>query len=234
MKNNLITILKAVIFIGISLYLSFKFNDSLANLVAKTPIGWVKGSILLRLLISFSFARSAQLLLNSFSLKFNSVLTLFIGAVIGFGISFGLQPIYNTDYGNWKTENMILDITQFQENCSTHTLQNEAELYLFLSTNCPHCKNVSRKMGYLQKQGKVPSVNAIFTGTSDDANAFLMDNDGQNFKLHFIENDSVFGSFSGGRYPSIYLLDKNQNTAGHWFGGALNYSGLDLIESIHK
>lgn len=234
MKNNSITLIKAILFIGISLYLSYTFNESLANLVSKTPIGWVKGSILLRLVISLSFARGAQLLLNSFKLKFNSILTLFVGTLIGFGISFGLQPIYNTDYGNWRTENMTLDITQFQENCTTHTLQNEAELYLFLSTNCPHCKNVSKKMGYLQKQGKAPTVNAIFTGTSEDAKAFLMDNDGQNFNLHFIENDSIFGSFSKGRYPSIYLLDKNQNTARHWFGGALNYSGLDLIESTNK
>lgn len=234
MKNNSITLIKAILFIGISLYLSYTFNESLANLVAKTPIGWVKGSILLRVLISLSFARGTQLLLNSFKLKFNSILTLFIGTLIGFGISFGLQPIYDTDYGNWKTENMNLDMNQFQEHCPTHTSTNETGLYLFLSTNCPHCKNVSKKMGYLQKQGKAPSVNAIFTGTSEDAKAFLAENDGQNFNLHFIENDSIFGSFSGGRYPSIYLIDKDQNTTGHWFGGALNYSGLDLIESTKK
>lgn len=231
MQKNLTLLIKAILFIGISIYLSYKFNDSLDNLAIKSPIGWVKGSIILRLLISLSFGRGIQLIFKYFNIKLKPILVLFIGALIGFGISFGLQPIYNTDYGNWQSENMTIDMENFQKNCSTHTLSDEPELILFLSTNCPHCKDISNKLGKLQKQDITPKINAVFSGTPEDAQSFLTENNGQNFYLHFIDDDIIFNSFSGARYPSIFLIDGNKNTVAHWFGGALNYNGLDLIES---
>ena len=111
MNTKTINLIKGILFIGISVYLAFIFNDALANFVSKIQfIGWVKGSIILRIVISLAFARGLQLILKAFEVKIKSILILFIGTLIGFTICFIAQPIYNTDYGNFGTTDLSIQI----------------------------------------------------------------------------------------------------------------------------
>ena len=115
MNTKRINLVKGFLFIGISVYLSYIFNDALVNFVSKIPFtGWVKGSIILRIVISLAFARGLQLILKAFEIKIKSILILFIGTLIGFTINFIAQPIYNTDYGDFGSEKLKIDISELE------------------------------------------------------------------------------------------------------------------------
>jgi thioredoxin-related protein len=231
MKKKSIEIIKSVLFLGIALYISIFFNDSLANLVRKAPTGWVLSSIVLRIIISLSFARGFQLAVKVLRPKIKSFLIFIAATLIGFGISFSFQPIYNTDYGNFGTTKKSINIDNLKlETNQEFNLNGSNSIITFFTTDCSHCMEASKRLGYAQSIGNTPQIIALFPGNIDDTENFLDKNNGQHYKIHIIDNDTFFGETAGGSFPSIFLVDKNGATIQHWFGDGLNYSALDLIE----
>jgi len=233
MKTTTLNSIKGILFIGISIYLAFTFNDALTNFVTKIPfIGWVKGSIILRIVISFSFARGLQLLFKSFSIRIKSIFVVSIGALLGFTICFIAQPIYNTDYGTFGTTELSIQLDDLKNETTTEfSLNKKPALVVFFSTNCGSCKEMSIKIGELQSMGNAPQIITLFPGTEADALAFMNENGGQNFDYYMIDNDEFFMKTADYSFPSIFLVNGKGETIQHWNGALMNYSAFDLIES---
>ena len=219
-------------FAGIAIYIAISFNSSLANLVQRSGISWVTSSIILRAIISLSFARGFQLFIKSIQPKFNSLLIFAIGILIGFLISFGAQPIYNTDYGNYGITEMIIDIPELKiQTNNQFDLNSKPAIIAFFTSTCSHCKDASKKLGFIHTIGNSPQIISIFPGSKEDTENFISENNGNSFIYHLINNDKFFIETAGGSFPSVFLVDKEGNTIQHWFGDELNYSALDLIKT---
>ncbi|MGV6860432.1 MAG: TlpA family protein disulfide reductase [Putridiphycobacter sp.] len=233
MKKNLVNSIKGILFIGIAIFLGLKFESSLFNLIGKLPlIGWVKGSILLRLIISLSFARGLQLIVKMLTHKIKPALVLLVGVFLGFGVSF-LTPIYSTDYGNLGQTDFALDLNLLNTETNNFLNQNnKPALVAFFTSTCPHCKAASEKLGLMQKNGNIPQVFAIFPGTKEDTERFIQNHNAQTFYNVILQNDDAFLELSGGSFPSIFLLDEKGNTIKHWYGDEMNYNALDYISTF--
>lgn len=235
MSTKTINIIKGLIFICIALYLAFTFNSSLANFVSKVPfVGWVVGSITLRLVISFAFARGVQLVYKLFTDGRRSFLVLMVGALLGFTIVFIAQPIYSIDYGNFGTQDLKVDIDKLKEETNNQfDLNSKPALVVYFSTNCGSCIETANKIGELQLMIDFPQVIALFPGTLEDATAFMNENKGANFKYHMIDNDIYFQEAADYGFPSIFLVDKNGETVQHWEGSLMNFTALDMINKYN-
>jgi len=235
MTNKTIHILKGVIFLIISLYLAFTFTTSLTNFVGKVPIvGWVSGSVILRLVISLAFARGVQLIYKAVTSSDKSILVFLIGTLVGFTIVFIAQPIYTTDYGNFGTTDLSIDIEELKnETYPELELNSNHALIVFFSTNCGSCKEMSTKIGQLQSIGRLPNVIALFPGNESDAIQFMTENNGNGFNHYMINNDEYFQQTADFSFPSIFLVDKTGKTIQHWDGSLMNYTAFDIIESYN-
>ncbi len=228
MTKNKLNIIKAILFFGLSIFLSFNFTNSLNNLVARLPLGWVTSSIILRLFICIAFARGLVLFLKQIQPSFKAIYGYLIGIVLGFGVSF-ITPIYNTDYVEFNTTPLTLDFEtlQLQVNHSIQ-LNKKPAVVVFFSTSCPHCYATSKLLGTMANANKGPQIIALFPGTKEDTERFLKNNKGQNFKSIIIQNKSYFNDVTQGSVPSVFLVDKDGNTVKHW-SGELSYPSLDYI-----
>jgi len=233
MSTKTINSIKGIAFVLISLYLAFTFTDSLANFVSKVSIiGWVKGSLILRLVVSLGFARGIQLIYKTITAGKKSSLVFLIATLVGFTVVFIAQPIYTTDYGNLGTSDLSLDITKLKEETNNEfNLSSKHALVIFFSTNCGTCKEMSNKIGQLQSTGNFPQVIALFPGSNIDAITFMNENKGGNFKYHMIDNDTYFQETANFVFPSIFLIDKKGETIQHWEGSLMNYTAFDLINT---
>jgi|GEM_PF-1349857 len=233
MSTKTINVIKGIAFVLISLYLAFTFTDSLTNFVSKVSIiGWVKGSLILRLIVSLGFARGVQLIYKAIVTGKKSFLVFLIATLVGFTIVFIAQPIYTTDYGNLGTSDLSLDISKLKEETNNEfNLNSKHALVIFFSTNCGTCKEMSNKIGQLQSTGNSPQVISLFPGSNVDAITFLNENNGGNFKYHMIDNDTYFQEAANYSFPSIFLIDKNGKSIDHWEGSLMNYTAFDLINA---
>jgi len=230
METKHINSIKGILFIGLSIYLSFTFNNALSNLVSKSPMGWVSSSIILRLIISLSFARGLQLFVQNFVSIIKPIFIFLIGILLGFGVSF-ITPIYTTDYSEMNATDLQLDFDKLSLKTNNSILLNDKPIVIaFFSTNCPHCKTTSKLLGTSVNAGKSPKVYALFTGAKNDAENFIIENKGKNFKTILINDDAFFVKASGGAFPSIFLLNAKGKTLRHW-SGELSYPALDFIIS---
>lgn len=228
MTKNKLNIIKGILFIGLSIFLAFNFTNSLNNLIARLPLGWVTSSIILRLFICVAFARGFVLLLKEIKPSFKAIYGYLIGFVLGFGVSF-ITPIYNTDYAELNATPQTLDFEtlQLQTNHSIQLNENPA-VVVFFSTSCPHCYASSKLLGTMANANKGPQIIALFPGTKEDTETFLKKNKGQSFKSIIIQDKSYFSEVTQGSVPSIFLVDKDGHTVKHW-SGELSYSSLDYI-----
>lgn len=228
MTKQKINIVKAIIFICISVYLAFTFDKALTNMIMKLPFGWVVSSIILRLFITLAFARGVQLIILTIKQEFNSILGFIIGIPLGFAISF-ITPIYNTDYTDLSSTPSSLNLEELNShiNNSIQT-DDKPKVVAFFTTSCPHCKVASQKIGSMAMANKSPMVYAIFPGTKKDTEVFINQNKGQNFKSILLTDKDYFVKASEGAFPSIFLIDGKGNTIKHWVG-ELSYSALDYI-----
>ncbi len=233
MSTKRINIIKGAVFLIISLYLAFTFNESLSNFVGKIPfVGWVMGSIILRLVISLAFARGVQLIYKSITQNRKSVLVFLIGTLVGFTIVFITQPIYSIDYGNFGTTDRSIDFDVLKKEADKEIdLKSKEALVVFFSTNCGTCVEISNKLGKLQVIGNTPQIIALFGGEEVDAINFMNQNKGTGFNYYMIDNDLFFEETAEYSFPSIFLVDSKGNTIQHWDGSLMNYSAFDLINS---
>jgi thiol-disulfide isomerase/thioredoxin len=228
MTKKKIIIAKAILFIIISVYLAFIFDKALSNMIIKLPFGWVLSSILLRIFITFAFARGFQLIITSFKNKFNSFLGFLIGVPLGFIVSF-ITPIYNTDYSDLSSTNTLLNVEEFNLHTNNSiTSDGKPKVVAFFTTSCPHCKIASQKIGSMTMANKSPMVYAVFPGTKKDTEVFIKQNKGQYFKSILLKDQNYFIKASEGAFPSVFLIDGNGKTIKHWVG-ELSYPALDYI-----
>lgn len=232
MNKKVIFVVKAILFIAVAVYISFTFQKSLGNLVVKSGISWFWGSIVLRIVTCIAFARGVQLIIKSTNFKLNTVLIILIGLVLGFGISFVGEPIYNTDYGTYGNTEKKIDINTLQVITEdSFNLNGKSTVISFFTSDCPHCKALSNKLGFLNKNGLSPQIIAIFPGNKEDTDRFLKENNGDSFIHHRISDHDFIMESTGGSFPSVFLVDKNGETVSQWSGDELNYSALDLFKS---
>ena len=224
--------LKSVIFIGIAIFLAFNFDNSLSNLVTKSDISWVIGSIVLRLIITLSFARGFQLGLKVLKPNLKFILTFLVGTLLGFTISFVLRPIYDIDYGHFDESNKALDIQQFKlVSHSSLDLNNKPAIIAFFHTDCNGCKEMSNDLGKYQALGHIPQVFACFAGTEEDAQTFMDQHNGQNYQPIMIDNDDYFLETADYAFPAVFFINGKGETVTLWHSSGLSYYALDIIKS---
>jgi hypothetical protein len=235
MSTKTINLIKGICFLLISLYLAFTFNDSLSNFVSKVSVvGWVTGSVILRLVISLAFARGIQLVYKSFTKNSRSILVFSIGTLVGFTIVFIAQPIYAIDYGSFGTTDFSINMEDLSKEVGEDISLNDKDaLVVFFSTNCGSCIEMSNKIGKLQAMEKSPQVIALFPGKEEDAIDFMNTNNGTGFRYYMIDNDTYFQEAANYVFPSIFLVGKDGKTIQHWEGNLMNYTAFDLLNT-HK
>lgn len=233
MSTKTINLIKGIAFILLSLYLAFTFNESLINFVSKISIvGWVNGSVVLRIVISLGFARGIQLIYKSVTPNKKTFLVFSIATLVGFTIAFIAQPIYTTDYGNLGSTDLTIDIEILKEETNNEfDLNSKNALVVFFSTNCGTCIEMSSKIGVLQSTNNLPQVIALFPGSEEDAHTFMEENNGTNFNYFMIDNDDYFQKAADYAFPAIFLVDDKGNTIQHWEGSLMNYTAFDLISN---
>jgi thiol-disulfide isomerase/thioredoxin len=231
MKKN-ISIFKGIIFIFISIYLAYTFDNALSNMIIKLPFGWVVSSIILRIFITLAFARGFQLLITAFKPSLNIYLWFIIGIPIGFGVSF-ITPIYSIDYSNQTSNQPELNLNELNLHIN-HKIQTngKAIIIAFFTTSCSHCKIVSQKLGSMSMAGKTPKIHALFPGTKEDTDLFIKENKAQYFSNQIVNDQDYFIRAAEGVFPSVFLVDTNSKIIKHWTG-ELSYPTLDYI-SKHK
>ncbi|MFK8046128.1 MAG: peroxiredoxin family protein [Crocinitomicaceae bacterium] len=232
-SNKIVSITIGVVFIGIAVYLAINLIDVSQNLIAKTGIGWVAATIVTRALVCFSFARGIQIILKSLTPKINSILVFIGGLVLGFAISF-LSPIYQSDYGDFSTTDLTIDHKGLTEITNgKYQIKKQPHIIVFFTTNCPHCKEASERLGFLSQLGKLPPIVAIFPGNKENTQKFLAKHKGQTYEYYRLdENEDFFLDNSGAGFPSVFLINEKGETVKHWFGDLLNYSALDYLGSL--
>ena len=233
MSTKKINSIKGIVFLIISLYLAFTFNEALINFVSKvTLVGWVTGSIILRIVISLAFARGIQLIYKGVTANEKPMLVFSIATLVGFTIVFIAQPIYTIDYGNFGTTDLSINLEELEEEVNTEfDLKSKEALIVFFSTNCGTCMEVSNKLGTLQAMGNTPQIIALFPGDEADAIHFMNTNKGTGFSYFMIENNTYFTEAADYAFPSLFLIDKSGSTIQHWEGSLMNYTAFDLINT---
>lgn len=229
-------ILFGLFFLAISIVIPFFFNDLLFFTVGSLHIGWVLGTILIRLaVIVFVFVALVQFFrLSEKTRRVRTWITFTLALLLGFGISF-ISPIYNVDYGNLHDDFSLADPTALEDSLSADIIPEKGHSVIaFFTTSCPHCMAASTKLGINLNAGQTTPVTAIFPGTESDATQFLQKNRGEKFNLQLMDNDDYFVKLSGGAFPSIFLIDSQGNTTCHWTGDELNYTSLDYLKSLEQ
>jgi len=230
--QKILGLLTGLIFIGISFYLSFQFIEINKNFIGRFGVGWTFSTILLRLLICFSFGRGFQLLLKVLLPKFKGVFAFSIGFILGFGVSF-ISPIYASDYGDLSDQEYSFNTSDFNAVTSDkYSHEKDPFLVCFFTTSCPHCKDACKLLGFMHSVGRMTKVVLIFPGEKENRVKFLEENNGNAFDAYSVE-DQFFLSNSGGKFPSIYLVNPDGSINKHWYGGGLNYTALDYLAKIN-
>lgn len=221
-----------LIYVFISFYLSINFIEAVKQLIYKTDLGWVISTVLVRIFICITFARGFQLTFHFFKPQFNAILLFVIGLLIGFGISF-ITPIYEFDYGDFKREGNLIehdilsDITD-----GAYQIKKKPYIMAFFTPNCPHCKSASSMLGFANSIDNSPEIIALMPGSDIEIDSFLIKNNGLQFEIFKIKDSDFFFKNSGASFPSIFLIDSDGKTIGHWFGEEFNFTALDYIEKF--
>jgi hypothetical protein len=221
----------AFLFFALSILISYFLEDILSFFVVNLSSGWVFTTIYVRLLVIIAFAIFLNILFSMWKktakMKFWVVFLIALGP--GFGISF-ISPIYQGDYG--YTQNTVLNdlnISQLQSGTDNQfELSKGNQLIAFFTSGCPHCKNVSQKLGKNIEAGQEIPVYAFFPGPKENSDTFIVENGGEKF-THFNIVDSIFMANAGVVYPSTYLVDENGKTINQWTGDVINFSTLDFF-----
>lgn len=231
------SLILSIAFLLAALGLSFYYNEILNIFAVSFQLGWVFSSIFIRILVALFFVFALR---EIFALIFKKPIkfwvTLLIGIVPGFFLSFIHVPIYSLDYGMNK-DNFVLnyqeELNQLTEGKFTST-SNSKRIVAFFTSNCPFCKMACRKLALNKKAGQKIPVQLIFPGSKEDTDYFLQENNGTEFEHFRISSDQTFIAASGGVFPSIFLLDKNGETIYHWMGDEMNYSALDYLVELEQ
>lgn len=225
----------AILFIGLSILIPFKFYYLLFTLVIDLNSGWVFGTFFIRALVIISLTIGIYSLFSVFkkTQKIKFMYTLLICLLPGFGISF-LHPIYNTDFGIYS-DGIELDHAAFKLETG-ELLENETDHHLiaFFTPDCGHCQTAAYLIGVNHLAGQEINTYAIFNSDLESIQGFLADNEGDSFFAHNIGDTQKFISYSEFEFPSIYLIDPQGKTKYHWAGDMFNYSALDCLLNLEK
>lgn len=202
-------------------------------IVGQLGISWTVGSILSRLsvlvFLTISIHFFFQLLIPNRSFKW--VWKFLIALLPGIALSF-IHPIFDIDYGSYDDAMIFKGIDELEGDLvNTYTFEETPQVLAFFTTDCNHCKAVAKKLGTNLAAGQSLPVHAFFSGSEEDASIFLQENNGLNITPHFIEPDSVYLTYSGYIFPSIFLLDADGSTLLHWEGDVVNYTALDFLRT---
>lgn len=155
-----------------------------------------------------------------------------IALLPGFGISF-ITPIYQFDYGTHTTGFKPKGFERLDQFIDLNLeADRKKKLVVFFTTTCPHCKNASEELGYNMESGQKIKVNAIFPNKGEAINTFIKNNNGSTFNPFGLDNDALFLELSGGYFPSLFLLDENNEVISNWSGDGINYTCLDYLKTI--
>lgn len=232
---SFIKIIMTLAFVGCSILIPLYFERILVSLVSSGTIGWVFGSILLRLIVILLFAIALKLVFPFFAKlkRINFFLVFLIAIIPGFGISF-ISPIYNTDYGMYSDDFVLTNPEDLNQVTGKEVYKTgEHTLVAFFTTTCPHCMAASIKLGANIQGGQQVKVQAFFPGTKEDTESFLNRFNGKDFNYYLVD-DSAFMVWSGGSFPSIFLINPDGSTAYHWTGDEMNYSALDYLRKVEQ
>ncbi len=227
-KNIVFSVVLALLAVSCAL----GFASLLILLVSKLGMNWTIASVIARLLVlvlvTLSFKAILPLIFPRRNVK---LFYIFLIALLpGVALSF-VHPIYVTDYGSFDDNMEFKGVESLEKDlASAYTFKQEPVILAFFTTDCNHCKAVCSKLAINAKSGQRLPVHAFFSGAPEDAKTFLAENKALEFNYHFIEEDSIYLTYSGYIFPSIFLLDEGGNTVKHWEGDVVNYTALDYLK----
>lgn len=227
----------ALLLLSVALIISYNFEETLYFLVEKIGLKWVLSTILIRIIVAFLFIISLAFIFKIFkqTSRIKKWITLLIGIVPGFFISFIISPIYDIDYGLLGDGMKLESFTELSEDTNYSYMPSEKhELIAFLDVGCGHCKMALKKMNANFKAGQSAPINLFFYNDTIDVNQFLEANNSLQLNHHFTLSEGLFLKYAGFEFPSIFLINPAGETVYHWTGDRMNYSALDYLLSLEQ
>ena len=230
-------ILTALLFLAGSVLISIQFEAVLYFFVLKIGFGWVYSSIYIRIIVAFLFIIGINSIFKIFqkTKKIKKWVTILIGVVPGFFVSFIISPIYDIDYGLLDDKLKLEHFTDLSEDTNFSYSQNDKhELIAFLDVGCGHCEMALKKMNANFTNGQNAPIHLFFHNDSSDVNHFLDINNSSQLNHHYMLSEGLFLKHAGFEFPSIYLINTSGETVFHWVGDEMNYSALDYLLSLEQ
>lgn len=86
----------------------------------------------------------------------------------------------------------------------------EKRILGFLSTSCPYCRMLARKLSIIEERTEDPiPVHLFFSGNEKSLEAFKEESRMAEFPSTILPTDRLF-HFAGGRVPAVYLIDGDE------------------------
>ncbi|NOQ73674.1 MAG: hypothetical protein GQ574_16830 [Crocinitomix sp.] len=227
----------ALSFLTSAVVLSFYFEDALYFSVLNLNLGWVLSSILIRFLVMLLVIFSLLLIFKSFN-KTKSILlwiTIPIGMVLGFFVSFAISPIYDIDYGILNDQLKLETFADLSvDTDETYRHSEGYEVIAFLDVGCAHCKMALKKLNANVAAGQIIPIHLFFHNDSSDVLNFLDKSNSADLTHHHLKSEGLFIEHAGFEFPSIFLINPQGETIYHWVGDEMNYSALDYLLSLEQ
>jgi hypothetical protein len=188
-------IFAAFIFFAGSILISFEYEAVLYFFVLKIGLGWVYSSIYIRIIVAFLFIIGLNSIFKTFkkTSKIKKWVTILIGLVPGFFVSFIISPIYDIDYGLLDDKLKLEQFADLSEDTNFSYVHTDShELIAFLDVGCGHCEMALKKMNANFTAGQNVPINLFFHNDSADVNRFLDENNSHHLNHHHMLLEVLF------------------------------------------
>lgn len=235
LKHSLLGITLFLFWTGMTIIIPFFFEDALIILTTGFGLGWVFGTILLRLasMVFFGLALHSIFKIIKRTSNIRLWLSLAIAAIPGFFISFAVYPIYDIDYGMLNDNLEIPPVSELNRlTQGEYEHEGAHQVIAFLDVGCNHCEVACRKLAAAQLKNPELDIHIFFSEEKKYVDHFLERNNGLELTHHYLASQHQFINFAGFEFPSIFVVGPDETTLYHWVGSHMNYTALDYLNNL--
>lgn len=180
--------------------------------------------------------------------KVGAVILIIMGVVMGLGGFSALGSESSTAYESETDENGTLAAIPFTLKDQNHqevSLSDHAGKIVYINfwgTWCPACRQEISDMQKLYDtyadSDEVQVLTLVYPnsgreGSVEEIQAFLQEND-ITFPVLFDETGSVFAQYGINAFPTVFVIDKNQNVYGYLSGGITYETMENILEQVRN
>lgn len=237
MNKSLLSLLLIIAYLGLATFVSLNFVDVLKFLVLKLSLGWVIGTIAVRLIVMVLFVLAVHRILSLFpkEKRLKDYWAILIGIGPGFLLSFALFPIYNADYGMLSDN---LKIEHFEElsadSYNSYEHLSEKKVIAFIDIGCGHCREACHKFSLIKQQNEELPFYLFFYNDTIYVEDFIETYANNEFKAYYLKSNEAFVKYAGYEFPSIFYVDENSESVYHWVGDKMNYTAMDYLIGLEQ